>query len=354
MTILLFFVALAILILSHELGHFLAAKKSGVKVEEFGLGFPPRIFKKKKGDTVYSVNAIPFGGFVKIFGEDSTGSEPGSFASKPIYIRAVILAAGVFFNLVLAWVLFSLVFAVGAPTSVGDEVADAKVTVMEVRSSSPAEKSGLIAGDQLTRFSFGQETLEVKTPAEAQDFVSRYKGREIKIEIVRGKEPLIIYAIPDLNPSEGKGALGIAMDKVGLVSYPVHLAIWEGLKVTVFLTGAIVQGLIGIITDLIKGVSVSAQVAGPVGIVKLVGTASEFGFVYVLQLFAILSINLAIINFVPFPALDGGRLLFLAIEALKGSPISQKIANAANTIGFAILIGLMILITYRDVIRLFG
>ncbi len=354
MTILLFFIALAILILSHELGHFLVAKKSGVKVEEFGFGFPPRIFKKKKGDTIYSVNAIPFGGFVKIFGEESTGSEPDSFGSKPIYIRAAIIAAGVFFNLLLAWILFSVVFSVGAPTSVADEVVNAKVTILEIQPSSPAEKAGLLVGDQLSRFSLGPEILQVKTPAEAQDFIVRHKGQEIKIEVGRGRDLFIISVVPDLNPPEGRGALGIAMDKIGLVSYPIHLAIWQGLKTTVFLTGAIVQGLVGIIMDLFKGESVSAQIAGPIGIVKMVGTMSTFGFIYVIQLFAILSINLAIINFVPFPALDGGRLLFLLIEAIKGSPLSQRVANTANSIGFAILIGLMILVTYRDVIHLFG
>jgi regulator of sigma E protease len=336
MTILLFIAALAILILSHEFGHFICAKLSNTKVEEFGLGFPPRLFSVKKGETVYSVNLLPFGGFVKIYGEDSVKKLPRGFGSKPIYIRGIILVAGVFFNLVLAWFLFSLVFVIGAPSSVGDDVADAHITILEVQPGTPAEMAGLQPGDKILGFN---------TVAEVQEFISLRQNQEIKLEILRGKEIINVAAVPD-------PMLGIAMDRIGIVSLPFYKAIWEGMKNTVFLTVAIVKALVGLFANLIKGVDVAAQVMGPVGIVGIVGTASEFGFVYVIQLIALLSINLAIINMIPFPALDGGRLLFLGIEAIKRSPVNQKAMAVANGIGFAILILLMLLVTYKDIARL--
>ncbi|MDO8555482.1 MAG: site-2 protease family protein [bacterium] len=351
MSIILFFVALAILVLSHELGHFLAAKKSGIKVEEFGFGFPPRLFGVKRGETVYSLNLIPFGGFVKIFGEDSDKNLPRSFSSKSIPVRAIVLFAGVLFNVILAWILLSAVFFVGAPSSVGDS-AQGKVTILEVQQNTPAEKAGLMSGDQILRVSFKDEILDAKTVAETQLFIKNHRGLPIKIDYLRGKEQKSAEATPDVNPETGKGALGIAMDKIGIVSIPIHKAVYEGLKTTLVLIQTIAESLSALVVSLVKGAGVSANVAGPVGIIGIVGTASEFGFVYVVQLVALLSINLAIINFMPFPALDGGRLLFLAIEAVRRKPISQKVFKAINSIGFFILIGLMLLITYRDIIKL--
>ena len=351
MVILLFIVALALLILSHEFGHFICAKLSKTKVEEFGFGFPPRIFGIKKGETVYSINWIPFGGFVKVLGEDSADKQAGSFASKPIYIRAIILAAGVFFNLVLAWILFSVVFMAGAPSSVDDD-AFGIVTILEVQKGTPAEEIGLLPGDKIQRLFFEGEILESDNVIYVQEFISKHKGQEIEMEILRGKELIKVIAIPNPNPPEGVGALGIAMDKIGIVSMPFHKAVWNGAKDTVFLTVLITKAFANLITDLVTGAGAAIQVAGPIGIVNMVGTASEFGLVYVIQFIALLSINLAIINMIPFPALDGGRLLFLAIEAIKRSPINPKITMVANSIGFFILVALMLLITFQDIIRL--
>jgi regulator of sigma E protease len=354
MTILIFIAALAVLILSHEFGHFLLAKLSGAKVEEFGIGFPPRLLSFKKGETRYSVNLIPFGGFVKILGENTSEKMPRSFSSRPVYWRAFILSAGVFFNMILAWILFSVVFVVGAPTSVGPEVKEAAVMILEVQANTPAEAAGLQPGDKILGLSAAGRFRQIENIAEAQDFILKHKGEELKIEYARGKELFTVLVVPDPNPPEGIGSLGVILDRVGTVSLPVHKAFWEGARNTVLLIAVIVKSLGHILISLMSGAGAGIQVLGPVGIAGLVGTASELGFVHLLQWIAILSVNLAIINFLPIPALDGGRLLFLAIESIKGSPVNQKVFSIANSVSFAALIALMILITYRDIANLIG
>lgn len=358
MIIILFIAILALLILAHEFGHFIVAKLSGTKVEEFGLGFPPRIFGVKKGETIYSINWIPFGGFVKIFGEDSTKTEPRSFASKPVYIRAAMLAAGVFFNLLLAWLLLSIVYSAGAPTQVEAGTPGSYVTILETQIGTPAEKAGLMPGDKMIRLSFyqvggGEEVLDIQEVGAVQDFIKRHSGQEIIIEYLRGKENFSVNVVPTVDPPEGIGSLGILMGNIGIVSLPLHKAVWEGLKDTLFLLVLIVQAFWGLFVGLFSGASMTAQIMGPVGIVGMAGTVAQFGFVYVLQFTALLSVHLVILNLIPFPALDGGRLLFLFIEAIKGSPVSQKITGFLNTAGFLILVVLMVLVTYRDIVKLF-
>ena len=344
----LFFVALAVLILSHEFGHFLFAKLAKMKVEEFGFGFPPRLLKKKKGDTVYSLNLIPFGGFVKITGEDTNDKSSGSFSSKPLYWRAFVLAAGVFFNLVLAWLLLSVVLFIGAPAPVDDSAEGGYVAILEVAQSSPAEAAGLRAGDVFRNLSYQSDFVEVKTSADAQNFINSHKGKEITAEFERDGKVFNAKITPLVNPPEGRGPMGIALSKIGKISLPFFESFWEGAKSTVFMIGLIFKGII----SLFQGQGI-LEVSGPIGIVRMVGSAAGFGFAYVIQLIAFLSINLAILNFLPFPALDGGRLLFLGIEAVKCSPLNAKFTVIANTIGFAILILLMLAVTYQDIVRLF-
>lgn len=349
MSIILFIIVLAVLILAHEFGHFIIAKKSGMRVDEFGIGFPPRLLKFKKGETVYSVNAIPFGGFVKIHGEEGQDKEdPRSFASKSISVRSAVIAAGVIFNVILAWVLISVGFMIGMPTSVGSvpagaQITDKKVIILEAQKNSPAESAGLKSGDRLIDF----DSVEA-----AQKFISENKGREIILNYQRGDENFSAKLIPRENPPEGQGAIGIMMDDIGVVSVPWYRAIWEGLKLTCQLIIAIAAAIFNFIAGAIKGISGMDQILGPVGIVTVTGTVAKLGLAYVLNFMAILSINLAIINIIPFPALDGGRLLFLLIEKIKGSPISPKVSGIAHGIGLAILLILMLSITYMDIMRL--
>ncbi len=360
LTILLFIAVLAILILAHEFGHFIVAKLSGAKVEEFGIGFPPRIFGIKKGETVYSVNWIPFGGFVKILGEDDTDKQPGSFSSRPFYLRAAILFAGVFFNFLLAWFLLSSVYVIGAPTSVAPGTPGSYVTILETQPGTPAEKAGLMPGDKILGLSFdgpeqNAEIVDIHEVEAVQNFIEKHKGEEITVEYLRGNEHLSVNVVPDPNPPKGVGSLGIVMGNVGLVSQPFYKAVWEGLKDAVFVLKLIVITFWNLFVGLFTGANqLISQVRGPVGIVSMAGTIAQFGVVYVLQFMALLSLNLAILNLIPFPALDGGRLLFLVIETVKGSPVNQKVTRFLNMFGFLILIVLMLAVTYRDILRLFG
>jgi len=221
-----------------------------------------------------------------------------------------------------------------------------------VQSGTPAEEIGLNAGDRLLSFSSEGETFQANSVLGVQQFIERHKGKEVFIEYLRGRENKTVMAVPQLNPPEGVGSLGIAMDRVGIVSLPFYKAIWEGIKNTIFITVAIVKAFYGILADLLTGAGASVAVVGPVGIMSILGTASGLGFVYVVNLIALLSINLAILNILPFPALDGGRLLFLGIEAIKGSPVSPKVSAGLNTAGFMILVALMLLVTYKDIVKL--
>jgi regulator of sigma E protease len=353
MSILIFIAVLGILILSHEFGHFILAKIHKIKVEEFAFGFPPRLFGFQKGETLYSVNLIPFGGFVKIFGEESReGKEEPiySFSGRPVYSRALIIAAGIFFNLLLAWIFLSAAFLTGTPVSLEEShfaeknLINKGVMVIHVEKNTPAEIAGLKPGDFLLRLLSGDDALDVSSPEDVKDFVARRKGGAMEIEYMRNQKKL--------TASADKTPLGIAMDYVGVVKLPFFSAFWEGLKRTIEMTKIIALAIGNFLADLFTKREMLAQVAGPVGIASLVGSAAQSGFVYILQLVAILSINLALINLVPFPALDGGRLLFLAVEFIKGKPVSRKFMNIANNAGFAILILLMLAVTYSDISRL--
>lgn len=354
MSLILFFAVLAVLVLSHEFGHFIAAKKSGIRVDEFGFGFPPRLFGVKKGETLYSINLIPFGGFVKIHGEDgSIGSSQEdknsrSFSSKSISVRALVIAAGVVFNVALAWFLISLGYMAGMPTSVGTvppgaEIMGKKVVILEVQENSPAKTAGLQPGDELAGFNSVEE---------AQKFISDNRGKETEINYQRDEKNFSVKLTPRINPPAGQGAIGIAMDEIGTIKFSWFRSVWEGLKTTYFLLIAVAQSIFYFIYNAVKGAGGWEQVMGPVGIIGVTGTAAKFGFVYLLGFISILSINLAVINILPFPALDGGRLLFLLIEKIKGSPVNPKVSGIIHSIGMALLLILMLAITYRDILKL--
>lgn len=363
MGIIIFFAVLALLVLTHEFGHFISAKISGVKVEEFGFGFPPRILGFKKGETIYSLNLIPFGGFVRIYGEDEVKTEDKdkkNFANQKIYRRALIIAAGVLFNLFLLWPVLTVVYFIGAPVSADDKdfypdfYSERGVMILQVQKNTPAESAGFKEGDYLLRFhSQGDEIMDVKETKEVQDFIAENAGYEITVDYSRAGKIYFTKTIPSLKPEDGKGSLGILMDKIGFVRLPLHLAALEGIRSSGHLIELTARSFALFFTDIFTERKMVSQVAGPVGIAGLVSSAANTGFVFVLQLIALLSVNLAFINLFPFPALDGGRLLFLAIEYFRGKPVSQKTAAAFNNVGFAFLIALMLFITYRDILRLF-
>lgn len=383
MTIVLFIVILLVLVLVHEFGHFVAAKKSGVRVDEFGVGFPPKLFGKKYGETEYTFNALPFGGFVRMHGEEpgqegedtqksetsanasvSSGDESRKFTDQPLWKQAVVMVAGVAMNVALAWVLFSVNFMIGMPASeasapAGASLEDPQLTATRVLDDSPAKQAGLISGDQfLSLASGGQKLARSEMNLERfQQFIAQRAGEEITVTYERGGEKMQNVLTPEKSVSEGapdRAVIGVSLAILGTVSLAPPQAIWEGLVRTVTLTGTISVALAEFFSNAFTGQANFDQVAGPVGIVSLVGDSAALGLVHLLGFVAIISLHLAIINIIPFPALDGGRLLFLIIEAIKGSPINPKVAGTVNAIGFGLLILLMVVITYNDITRLVG
>ncbi len=362
MSIIIFIVILLVLVVSHEFGHFIVAKKSGIRVDEFSFGFPPKIFGKKIGETTYNLNALPLGGYVKIFGEN--GDDPSvseedkkrSFTSKPRYIQAAVLFAGVVMNFLVAWFLLTVGFMSGLPSVVsmapkGVEVSNQHLTITSIVKGSPAELSGLKIGDKLIKLSTPKDFTETPSPESVQYFVKKHVNEAIKVDLLRGPESKELEVTPK-NNKEGNVAIGIAMDTIGTLQLPVHKAVWEGLKLSSELTVSTAKGFYKLIKGAVTGKGDMSSVTGPIGIVGVVGDAAKFGFIYLLSFTALISINLAVINLLPFPALDGGRLLFLLIEKIKGSRIKPEIANVVNMVGFGILMLLMVVITYHDIIKL--
>lgn len=361
MSIILFFAILAVLVLVHEFGHFFAAKRFGVRVDEFGLGFPPRIWSKKVGETVYSINAIPFGGFVKIFGENPdeesiNGVQKGrSFVHIAKWKQVVVLGAGVFMNVVFAWLLFSIAYVSGMTTIVSGTdakyIQDSHVVILATLPDSPAEKAGFVPGDQIKAFAVNGATTTAPSVEQVQAAVKASRGKAVSFEVERVGEKTLFSVIPEKTSADAY-AIGVSMDQAGKVVLPVHLAIWEGGKLTLNMFKGIALNLYTLAHDAILGKADLSQVSGPVGIARLVGDAGKLGVVYLLSFTAFISLNLAVLNLVPFPALDGGRILFVIIEAIKRSPIKPIIANWTNTIGFGILILLMLFVTYRDIVKI--
>lgn len=361
MSIILFIIVLTVLVFVHELGHFLAAKRAGIRVDEFGIGFPPALFKKKVGETVYSINLFPVGGFVKIFGEDPNDESlkghdaKRSLTHKPKLIQAWVLVAGITFNILFAWILVSFGFMVGVQYPADDEtygarVQNAQVIITQILPGSPAEVSGLKAGDNIVAIYSGTDVLEKPTTATTQQFIGAHN--DVLLAYLRNKEIKTTNIITKEGIVEGRRAVGISMDYAGELKLPIHEALYAGFLTTASLTWGTIVGLADFFKNIFIGHADFSSVAGPVGIAGVVGEASASGFVNLLTLVAIISINLAVINLLPFPALDGGRLFFLLIEKIKGSPIKPVVANTANGIGFILLILLMVVVTYHDIARL--
>lgn len=358
MTIIFFILLIGVLVLAHEFGHFFVAKRLGIRVEEFAFGFPPRLASLVRGGTRYALNLLPFGGYVKIFGEAGEGEgEKDSFISRPVWERSAVVIAGVIMNLVLAWFIFSIGSGLGVPTAVTAEnegrVQNARVGIIGVDEGSPAKLADLRFGDVIKSAADNGERKEIREVDDLQKFIAAHLGQELSISLERGRETLVKKITPRTAPPEGQGPLGIALAKIGVIKTPWFLAWWEGLKMALFSAAAVVVGFTGLLKDLITTGKVSADISGPVGIFIFAQESRQLGLAYLLQLAALLSVNLAILNALPFPALDGGRLLFLLIEKFRGRKVDQGVERAIHTAGFIILILLMLAVTYRDLARIF-
>lgn len=347
-SILVFLAVLSVLVLVHEFGHFIMARKFGVWVEEFGLGLPPRIIGKKIGETLYSLNLLPFGGFVKLHGEDSEKKlkDPKhAFINKSKKVRFAIVIAGVIMNFLLAIVSFGIVYSIsGIPRDTKD------VKVVEVIAGSPAQVAGLLVGDIIRKV--GKE--DVADVVKFVDLVEQGKGKKVELEIER-TGIIKLNVTPRENPPGGEGPLGVVITSAEIYFPPVFLrpfyGVYYGFKDAVFWGGNIVSSLFRIIKGLFAG-NVPQDIAGPVGIFAITSKAAQYGVLAVINFVGILSVNLAILNILPFPALDGGRLLFIGIEKAIGRKVLPKLESIVHIIGMIILLLLLLAITAHDVQRL--
>ncbi|PKL72665.1 RIP metalloprotease RseP [Candidatus Kuenenbacteria bacterium HGW-Kuenenbacteria-1] len=357
LTIIVFIVILGLLVLVHEFGHFFVARKMGVTVEEFGFGFPPRIFGIKKAGTLFSLNWIPLGGFCKIKGDEGGNpSEKDSFVSKKISEKVAIISAGVIMNVFLAFILFSIGFMIGFPQALNKEtikgakkINQPQIQIMSVLENSPAQKAGIQLGDVISEVD-GQKFEDVSL---FQKYIKNIE-KETIIKIKRGDKFLEKKIYPEFSEKVNGKIIGTQLVSTGIISYSWHQSIYLGAKTTIFLTFEIIKAFCLLIKNLIIHQTLSADISGPVGIVIMTKQMVNLGFIYILQFTALLSLNLAVINFIPFPALDGGRILFLIIEKIRRKPINQEIENITHSIGFALLMLLIIIITYQDIVKFGG
>jgi regulator of sigma E protease len=341
------FIGISLLIFVHELGHFIAAKEAGIKVEEFGFGFPPRLKGWRRGETLYSINWLPFGGFVRIYGESKfkaeedekqTGEkieESRAFYARSKWRRFVIIAAGIAINFIVGWLLLSTVYFVGDRQ---------RVEITEIRPGSPAEVFDIKVGDELIGFSSADEFVA---------FTKNHGGEKLNLSLLR--DGVSISREPMLRGSAvaGEGLLGAAVSDFGFKELSFFSALYKGFIDSVSMVAEIFRSLGGLVLKIFTTASLPSDVVGPVGIFSMAGEIGRLGFVYVLQVLAMISLNLAALNALPIPALDGGRILFIVIEKLRGKTMNPKREIWANLICFGLLILLMLVITGRDIVRLF-
>jgi regulator of sigma E protease len=348
-SILVFLLVLSILVLVHETGHFLVARKMGVWVEEFGFGLPPRVFGKKIGQTIYSINLLPFGGFVRLHGEnleEDIKNPKMAFLEKSKKARIAIVTAGVIMNFILAVVAFSISYSfAGIPRETNN------VKVIDVASGSPAQIAGVIAGDTI-------KNIDGTTVSSTQDFISLVeakKGKKINVEISRDGVSKKFNTTPRENPPQGEGALGITISATEIYFAPLWqrplYGIYYGFKEATYWGRTVLQGFYTLFAGLFKG-EVPKDVSGPVGIYAVTTEVAKYGLLSLINFIGILSVNLAILNILPFPALDGGRLLFIFLEKLIGRRVLPKVESAIHTVGMVILLALILLITIGDVQKL--
>lgn len=342
-TIPLFIAIFILLVFAHETGHFITAKASGVTVLEFGFGYPPRLFAIKRGDTEYSLNLLPLGGFVKMLGEENP-AEPGSLAGKSIGSRFVVLISGCIMNALLALVFLTAALMIPAQVVTGGE----QIQVKQVVAGSPAALAGMQAGDIIVSI----DETPVATSDELREAVNARLGTEMTIGLLRDGAQVEVVAVPRANPPPGEGALGItfgwAIVHTETRSYPFWQALPQAARFCVYMPVLIKDGIVTMIVQ--RDVS---GLGGPIGIAQATGEVAKLGVQPLIQWVGILSMFLAIMNLLPIPALDGGRLLFVVIEAIRrGKRIPPEKERLVHLIGFALLLTLMLAATYNDILRI--
>lgn len=365
LTALVFFAILSILVLIHELGHYAVARWIGVHVEEFGLGLPPRIFGRKIGGTIYSLNWLPIGGFVRLAGEDEEeldGQKRLNLAKQGLTLkkffwarskkeRAAILIAGVTMNILFALGLTAYLLTQGVLEPSG------QIRVEKVQPGSPAETAGLKAEDIIvSTYEYPKLTLEeplkLKTPQQLITFTREHLEKPLGLTIRRGEEILVIVATPRANPPAGQGPLGVVITDLELRTYTWQEIPVEAVRINALRAKDMFIGIGGTIWRLATLKPPAADVAGPIGIARVTGQAVKFGWKAVLEFMSILSLNLAVLNILPIPALDGGRLAFVFLEKLIGRKLRPAFERSAHQMGMIILLGLILLVSINDILRL--
>lgn len=331
-----------LLVLVHEFGHFITAKMTGMRVDEFAIGFGHKLISKKYGETVYSLRAIPLGGFNDIAGMDPDNNTAGErgFCAKPVLSRMVVILAGATMNFILPIVLFFMIYA-----TIGVEKPSTEPVIGNVIQGMSAEKAGLKEGDRI----LSVDGLEVSTWKEFTDKLKGVaEGQNVSLRYKRGEEISEVTVSPKFNKQENRALVGVQSSTVyeeKSVPESFALAIEHTEKITVFMIESIVR--------LFKEPGQTENLAGPIGIVQMSGQVAERGFIPLLNFAALLSINLGIINLLPVPVLDGGHFVNLFIEAVRGKPLGSKAVAYTQRIGIALLLMLMLFATKNDLVRVF-
>lgn len=361
--ILLFLFILLVLVIVHEFGHFLAAKWVGMRVDEFAFGFPPRIYAKKKGETVYAVNALPLGGYVSIWGEngepnDEAKHHPRAFGNRPKWAQLVVLSAGVVMNMLLALVVYIAISfgSVQMSTSdpvYGSRIEDPFIMVINSAPNSPAYRAGIVPGSVITKLTSAGESAKLTDATAVVSFIERHQNQSFDVSYiqpngVRGET--VVAAVYGIVPD--KKALGVTLDTIGVVHTTFFEAIKIGIQRTYDTTVMTLQGLWSLVTSIgDKEGDILSSLSGPIGIARIVGEASTYGFAAILSLVALLSINLAVFNALPLPALDGGRIVVVALEAISRRKVPFKYQMWVNSVGFISLMLLLLVVTFNDIRR---
>ena len=352
-TLVLFVVTFTAIIAVHEFGHYLSARLLGMKVIEFAFGFPPKVFSIVHAGISYSINLIPFGGFVRILGQDDFSihqegeGDPRAFTSKPWWSQAIVLVAGVTMNMILAVVVLTIAFASGTTAPTGDGRVD------QVAPGSPAEAAGIQVNDLV-------RTIDGKKVTNSRDLVNEVRAKartesEVTLELDRNGRPIpTVKAIPRAEPPEGEGPLGIRLEDV---QGPVAVALPEAFRQALSLTGDVVTQILELPGQILtsRGTGTDGPaVSGPIGIFQVTGQVAQFGIPTFLKLVGVLSINLAVLNIVPFPGLDGGRLFFVLVAGIFRRKLSPEVEAAIHAIGFALLLILLVVVSISDIRRVVG
>lgn len=359
------------LVVVHELGHFLVAKRNGVKAEEFGLGFPPRVWSRKlKSGLLFSINLLPIGGFVKLKGEHDADTEPGTFGAATTWVKTKIMLAGVTMNLFVAFILLMILAWVGMPQLVNNQFTVARdshvvanqVFIGLVENGSPAQKAGLKVRDRLEAIGPAGHLSKVTSAEQLPNVTAEYAGKTVLVEFTRNGQQRTAsvhmrtkaQAEPTGKSGTQKGYLGISPSQYTLIR-----STWSAPIVALGLirqfTVLTLQGLSDVVVALVHGNTskASANVTGPVGIFVLLKDGSLLGYQVVLFIIALISLTLALMNILPIPALDGGRLYVLLISRLFRRPLNQSLEEWVNAAGFVLIMALVVLVTISDVRRYF-